>query len=179
MRDKDFGGEKEHMKRPRLPYALRWALACVALVVVFAVVPIRAEPDRAMLILRWCVTIAMLAVLAVAIRWQAVRQLREPDAPLGALVVGILAGLLLFALIDYGLAVHRPEQFTGLNTRVDGLYFALSTLLTVGYGDVSAQGQLARIVLCVQMAFNITAIAGSASLVARKFTQRARARNAR
>lgn len=173
MQDKNSEVEKEHKGRRRFPYALRWLLACVALVVVFAVVPIRAEPDTGVLILRWCVTVVMLAVLTVAIRWQAVRQLREPDAPLGALVVGILAGLLLFALIDYGLAVHRPEQFNGLDTRVDGLYFALSTLLTVGFGDVSAQGQTARVVLCVQMAFNITAIAGSASLVARKVTQRA------
>lgn len=173
MQDKDSGAEKAQGERPRFPYPLRWLLACVALVVVFAVVPIRAEPDTGVLILRWCVTAVMLAVLTIAIRWQAVRQLRDPDAPLGALIVGILAGLLLFALIDYGLAVHQPGQFNGLDTRVDGLYFALSTLLTVGFGDVSAQGQTARILLCVQMAFNITAIAGSASLVARKVTQRA------
>jgi hypothetical protein len=160
-------------------HLLRWALACLALVVLYAVIPVSSEPDPAVLVLRWCGTVAMLVALVVVIRWQAVRHLRDPDAPLGALVVGILAGLLLFALIDYGIAVHRPDEFRGLDTRVDALYFALSTLLTVGFGDISAQGQVARVVLCLQMAFNITAIAGSASLVTRKFTQRARTRKAR
>jgi hypothetical protein len=157
-------------------HPIRWLLACVALIVLYAVVPIESEPDDGVLALRWVGTVLLLVALASAIRWQALRQLREPDAPVGALIVGILAGLLLFALLDYGLAVHQPGEFNDLRTRVDALYFALSTLLTVGFGDVSAQGQTARVVLCLQMAFNITAIAGSASLVTRKFAQRA-ARN--
>jgi voltage-gated potassium channel len=161
------------------PHRLRWTLAGVALMVLYLVVPIRSEPDAAVLVLRWCATAVLLAAVAVAIRWQAVRQIREPDAPLGAMVVGILAGLLVFALVDYAVAVYRPGEFTGLDTRVDALYYALSTLLTVGYGDVSAQGQVARALLCVQMAFNVTVIAGSASLVAQKFARRARIRRPR
>lgn len=154
-------------------HLLRWLLACLALLVAFAVVPIRPEADSWALVIRWCITIAMLAALVLIIRRQALRQLREADAPVGALVVGILAGLLIFALIDYGVAVHRPGEFTGMDSRVDALYFALSTLLTVGFGDITADGQGARVLICVQMTFNFTAIAGSASLVARKFTARA------
>lgn len=161
-------------KRNQKPHRLRWTLAAVALIVLYLVVPVRAEPDPVVLVLRWTATAGLVAALAIVIRWQAVRQLREPDAPLGALVVGILAGVLLFALVDYGVAVYRPDQFAGLDTRVDALYYALSTLSTVGFGDISAQGQLARVLLCLQMAFNFTAIAGSASLVARKFAERAR-----
>jgi drug/metabolite transporter (DMT)-like permease len=154
-------------------HLLRWLLACLALFVAFMVVPIRPEIDSWTLVLRWCITLAMLAALVILIRRQALRQLRQADAPVGALVVGILAGLLVFALIDYGVAVHRPGQFSGMDSRVDALYFALSTLLTVGFGDITADGQGARVLVCVQMAFNITAIAGSASLVTRKFTTRA------
>ncbi|GAA2147437.1 potassium channel family protein [Glycomyces algeriensis] len=161
------------------PHRLRWALAALALIVLYAVVPVRIEPDPAVLIMRWTATAVLLAAIAVTIRWQAVRQLREPNAPLGALVVGILGGLLLFALTDYTVAVYRPDQFDGLHTRVDALYFALSTLSTVGFGDITAHGQGARILVCLQMAFNVTAIAGSASLIARKLTERARARRPR
>ncbi|WP_205328390.1 potassium channel family protein [Glycomyces sp. YM15] len=175
MQDKESGDGGARFK----PHPLRWLLASVALVVLYFVVPIRSEPDTVVLVLRWCTTIVLLAALAIVIRWQAVRQLRDPEAPLGALVVGILAGVLLFALTDYGLAVYRPGQFAGLDTRVDALYFALSTLSTVGFGDVSAQGQLARVVVCVQMVFNFTAIAGSASLVAGKLAERARTRDSR
>lgn len=161
-------------------HPVRWLLACVALMALYAIAPVESEPDNGVLALRWGITVLVLVALAWAIRWQALRQLREPDAPLGALIAGILAGLLLFALLDYGLAVHRPGEFSELHSRVDALYFALSTLLTVGFGDVSAQGQTARVVLCFQMAFNITAIAGSASIVARKFSERAaRRRKAR
>ncbi|MDA1359580.1 potassium channel family protein [Glycomyces luteolus] len=160
-------------------YRLRWLLAGLALIVLYFVVPIRSEPDPVVLVLRWCGTAVLLAGVAIVIRRQAVRQLREPDAPLGALIVGILAGVLLFALVDYGVAVYRPDQFAGLHTRVDALYFALSTLSTVGFGDVTAQGQFARVLVCVQMAFNVTAIAGSASLIARKLAERARTRDRR
>ncbi|GAA1690099.1 potassium channel family protein [Glycomyces endophyticus] len=157
-----------------MPAPLRYAVACAALAVAYAVAPVKADADPAALAFRWTLTAAMLVVLALAIRWQAVRQLRDPRAPLGGLVVGVLAGVLVFALIDFAVAVHRPGEFTGIATRVDALYFAISTLLTVGFGDVHASGQIARGLLCAQMAFNIIAIAGSASLVARKLTLRAR-----
>jgi voltage-gated potassium channel len=160
-------------------HRVRWLLAGIALMVLYFVVPIRSEPDPVVLVLRWCATVVLLAALGIVIRWQAVRQIREPDAPLGGLVVGILAGVLLFALTDYGVAVYRPGQFTGLETRIDALYYALSTLSTVGFGDISAHGQLARVLVCVQMAFNFTAIAGSASLIARKLADRARSRQPR
>jgi hypothetical protein len=140
----------------------------------YAVVPVRPEPDVGLLVLRWGLTVAMLAALVLVIRGAALRQIRDPDAPYGPLIVGILAGLLLFALIDYAVAVRWPGQFNGLETRVDALYFALSTQLTVGFGDVSAKGQGARLLLCAQMTFNFTVIAGSATLLARKFAARAR-----
>ncbi|MEV3936459.1 potassium channel family protein [Glycomyces sp. NPDC049804] len=165
--------------KPRRGHPLRWLLACVALMILYSVVPVSNEPESGSLVLRWTATVLILAGLAFAIRWQSLRQLREPDAPLGALIVAILAGLLLFALLDYALAVNRPGEFNELHTRVDALYYAVSTLATVGFGDVSAQGQVARTVLCVQMAFNLTAIASAASIVARKFGERAAQRAAR
>jgi voltage-gated potassium channel len=164
------------VNRPRIPAAARYAILCVAMVVAYIVVPVRTDVEPVVLVLRWTLTAGMLVTLAVAARWEAVRQLRDPDAPLGGLAVAILGGVLLFALADYGVAVHRPEEFANLHTRVDALYFAISTLLTVGFGDVNAEGQVARALLCVQMAFNFTVIAASASLLARKMTARARHR---
>ncbi len=159
------------LRRP--PAAVRHAFACLALVTAYTAAPVDAGPSSANLALRWGVTIAVLAALAFAIRWEALRQLREPDAPLGGLVVGIVAGVLLFALIDFAVAVHRPGEFSGLETRIDALYYALATLLTVGFGDVTAQGQLARGLLCAQMVFNTVVLAGSASLLAHRVTARA------
>ncbi|MEU5875303.1 potassium channel family protein [Glycomyces sp. NPDC047369] len=167
------------MRRFRLPAPWRYAVVCVALAVAYTVVPMRSDADTGVLVLRWTATAVMLATIALVARWEAVRQLRDPDAPLGGLLVAVLGGVLVFALADYGLAVHRPDEFAGLATRVDALYFALSTLLTVGFGDVHAQGQIARTLLTVQMAFNVTVIAASASLMARKISSRARRHSSR
>lgn len=105
---------KAALGRRRLPSWARYTVVCLALSVAYAAVPVREEPDPVVLALRWALTVAMLAAIAIAIRWQALRQLREPDAPFGGLVVGILAGLLVFALIDYVVAAHRPGEFSGL-----------------------------------------------------------------
>ena len=69
------------------------------------------------------------------------------DRALVRLVVALVAGLLAFALADYVVAGSRPGQFVRPAHPVDALYFALTTLTTIGYGDVHAQGQIARVVV--------------------------------
>ncbi|MFE9654900.1 ion channel [Micromonospora sp. NPDC006431] len=44
-------------------------------------------------------------------------------------------------------------------------------MTTIGYGDVHAQGQVARVVVCVQMLFSIGVIATGVSIVVRQVTQ--------
>lgn len=63
---------QEPANRP-IPHRVRWTLACLALLVLYAVVPVSTAPEPAVLVLRWVATAALLAVLAVVIRWQAVR----------------------------------------------------------------------------------------------------------
>ncbi|MFD2354494.1 potassium channel family protein [Nonomuraea ferruginea] len=79
-----------------------------------------------------------------------------------------MAGVVLFALADYNVAYWREGEFAGLETRTDALYFAVSTLATVGFGDVHAQGQLARGLVLVQMAFNLIVLATAATLLTGK-----------
>jgi voltage-gated potassium channel len=81
-----------------------------------------------------------------------------------------------FALVDYVIAVSRSDQFVGLRTKTDGLYFALSTLTTVGYGDIHAAGQVARAVVMAQLVFNVVVIATVASVLSRQIGARARER---
>jgi voltage-gated potassium channel len=59
-----------------------------------------------------------------------------------------------FAAGYYVLATSG-DQFIGLETRVDALYFTLTTVSTTGFGDIAATGQAARILVAVQIIFDL------------------------
>ncbi|MEU1763017.1 potassium channel family protein [Micromonospora sp. NPDC005686] len=157
----------------------RAAAACLLMLVGYFLVPVEADPNGLRLVLRSAGTLALVAVVAFLVTGQVRRQLvrdqptgRDEDRALTRLAVALIAGLLVFALGDYVVANTRPGEFTGLRTRVDALYFALATLTTVGYGDVHAQGQIARVAVCAQMAFSIGVVATGASVVVKQMTRR-------
>ena len=64
----------------------------------------------------------------------------------------------LFALAYFLIQRTDPTQFDGLVTRTDSLYFTVITLGTIGYGDVHAVGQLARVVTMIQVALDLVVI---------------------
>ena len=76
---------------------------------------------------------------------------------LGLLLAAYVA-MLLFATAYYLLALDQPEQIAGLHTRTDALYFTISTLSTVGFGDIHAAGQAARAMVTLQMGFDLLVI---------------------
>jgi voltage-gated potassium channel len=159
----------------------RAAAAVALLLLAYFVVPVEPDPNGLRLALRSAGTLILVLVVAFLVTGQVRRQLAatEPtgDAEVRALLrlaVALVAGLLVFALADYVVANSRPGEFSGLRTRVDALYFALATLTTVGYGDVSAEGQVARVVVSAQMVFSIGVLATGASIVVRQMTQRPR-----
>ncbi len=80
------------------------------------------------------------------------------------LLLGLELVLTGFALGYYVLAVARPGEFVGLSTRLDALYFSLTTMSTVGYGDISASGQIGRLVVAIQLAFNLVFVAAVVGL---------------
>jgi voltage-gated potassium channel len=59
-----------------------------------------------------------------------------------------------FAAVYYGMN-HADDQFRGLDTRVDAIYFTVTTLSTVGFGDITAASQKARVAVTVQMVFDL------------------------
>ena len=52
-----------------------------------------------------------------------------------------------------------PDQISGLGAGTDALYFTLSTMTTVGFGDIHAEGQFARALVCVLLVFNVVVVA--------------------
>ena len=59
--------------------------------------------------------------------------------------------LLLFASTYVVLAAASPGSFGGPLSHTDGLYFTVTTFSTVGFGDITAKTETARLVVTGQM----------------------------
>jgi voltage-gated potassium channel len=73
------------------------------------------------------------------------------------LVLVILTSIVFFSQTYFRIA-QSPGQFDELSTRLDAMYFTVTTAMTVGYGDVHAVSQLARFYVLINMAFNALVI---------------------
>jgi voltage-gated potassium channel len=107
------------------------------------------------------------------------RRLRGSRLPilraLFLVVVLVSTYLVGFAYVYLTLQVRDPGQVPGLSTHLDGLYFTVTMLTTVGFGDISPMGQVARGVATSQMVFNLLllgAVVRSAVQVGRAERQR-------
>ena len=166
-------------RRAPLANLVRPALTCGLLIALYYVIPIKPDVSGARLAVRTAVAVLLGLVIAWLIMRIAVRQASQPHGSLSTLFTALVGGVAFFALADYTVAVTAEGQFQGLATKTDGLYFALATLTTVGYGDVHAAGQVARGVVAVQMVFNVAVIATGASVLASQIGSRVRERAAR
>ena len=63
--------------------------------------------------------------------------------------------VVLFAYIYLSMQTRSPGQVPGLVTHLDSLYFTVTMIATVGFGDIAPTGQAARAVATVQMTFNL------------------------
>ncbi|WBB81680.1 potassium channel family protein [Micromonospora sp. WMMD882] len=161
-------------ERPHRRHRRQASLASAALLVAYFVAPVEPDVDGPRLALRALATALLVLLVARLVVGQVRGQLTDAATPTSVwhLAVALVAGVLTFALADYVIAISAPDQFVNLRTRVDALYFAVATLTTVGYGDVHANGQLARMAVIAQMVFSIGVLAGGASLAVGRLTGR-------
>jgi hypothetical protein len=68
-----------------------------------------------------------------------------------ALAISVPFFLLIFAAAYVALANLAPASFGGHLTHTDGLYFTVTVFSTVGFGDITAKTETARLVVTVQM----------------------------
>jgi hypothetical protein len=68
-----------------------------------------------------------------------------------ALATTIALFLVLFASTYYVMARLSPASFGGHLTRTDALYFTVTVFSTVGFGDITAKTETARLVVTGQM----------------------------
>ena len=64
-----------------------------------------------------------------------------------------------FSSAYYVLGTEFDDQIVDLHTKLDGLYFTITIMATVGFGDISASGQMARAVVTGHMIVNFGLVA--------------------
>jgi voltage-gated potassium channel len=100
-----------------------------------------------------------LLILLAVIAWQLRAIIRAKDPGVRAVVAlasTVPLFLLLFASVYFEMARASPANFsTHLLTRTDALYFTVTIFSTVGFGDITAASQSARLVVTAQMLLDL------------------------
>lgn len=105
-----------------------------------------------------------------------VSSVRRSDTPFihaAQAVVLLLTLLILGFATTYRVLAAFPGQLVEVNTKIDAVYFTVSTLSTVGFGDAHAVGQVARLVVTIQILIDLAVLAVAIKLLASVAGERA------
>jgi hypothetical protein len=134
---------------------LRSVVTTVVLVALFHLLPLDHIESL------WTLVTGLLLLLAVT-AWQvrAILRARYPALrAVEALATTVPLFLVLFASVYFTMAGASPSNFsTHSLTRTDALYFTVTVFATVGFGDITAVSQSARLLVTVQMLLDLLAL---------------------
>ena len=136
---------------------LRSLAASVVLVTVYYLLPL----DHLASVPLAVILVVGVAVLLAVATWQLRLVLRSSHPGLRAgeaLATTVPLFLLLFASVYFVMARATPASFSHPLTRTDSLYFTVTTFSTVGYGDITATSQTARLIVTAQMILDLLAL---------------------
>jgi voltage-gated potassium channel len=137
---------------------LRSLAVTVGLLLLYAFVPV---PERFGLGALLGLTVG-LVVFVILVGWQIRAIVRAEHPVLRAVEVLAFAVPLLvvvFAFTYLSLSRADSGSFSEHLSRIDAMYYTVSTTCTVGFGDVTAETNAARILVTLQMLFDLALIA--------------------
>ena len=141
---------KQGRRRLVVVSALRTITTVALLLVLYFVLPLGGGTSVEKVVK---LTVGALALTAIII-WQ-VRQIIRSGHPVGraveALAFSVPLYVLLFATTYFVMAHSNPAAFGAPLTRSDALYFSSTVFSTVGFGDVTAKNEAARLLVTAQM----------------------------
>ena len=139
-------------KRRRLVFSavLRGVLVAVVLVVLYYVLPLNGRWDSETAIRLLVGILVFTGVMVWEVR--VIAGSRYPGLR-AAEALGLILPLylVLFASTYFVMEHASAASFTQPLTRTDALYFTVTVFSTVGFGDITAKSETARVVLIVQM----------------------------
>jgi hypothetical protein len=115
---------------------------------------------------RLAASLVALAVVAIV----GVRVVATSDRPgqraLEALVAIVVFAILVFAWTYAFMSSGNEASFSEPLSHTSALYFSMTTSATVGFGDISARTDAARIVVMVHMLVNFALVGSAVRLLA-------------
>jgi voltage-gated potassium channel len=143
---------------------LRSCASVVVLLVVYYAAPL----DRALTPATGLVFVTALVLFGGTVAFE-VRGILGSERPrlraIRALAVGVPLLLVVFASAYSTVAAQQSGAFTESLNRTDALYFTVTVFSTVGFGDISAQTELARILVTIQMVVGLLTVGVIAKVV--------------
>ena len=165
MTDQRHLGLPEAKRRRLIIWAvLRGVATTTVLVVLYYLLPLDRpwDTDTAVRLL-----IGLLVFVGLTV-WQvrAIIGARYPGLRAAeALGVIIPLYLLLFASTYFVMERASAANFTQPLTRTDALYFSVTVFTTVGFGDITAKSETARVVLIIQMLADLALLGAGARVL--------------
>lgn len=151
--------------------AVRTAATAAALVAVYLWLP-EHRSAVAGAAARWVAGLAVV-VLVLAAQLRAIARSRHPVRKgVQALVLVLTLFVLVFAAAHHLLSAADAGAFTEPLDRLDALYFAVTVLTTVGFGDIAPLTPVARALVTAQMVGDVLVVGGAVRAVV--FAVRAR-----
>ena len=145
-------------KRKALVRSLtRGTVGVTALLLAYGYLPLAAETNAALVVRILAAGIIMVVFVVYEIRMISraeFPQLRAADA----LLVGVTLITVVFASIYLSMSKASPPSFNEALDRTGAMYLTMTTLTTIGYGDVVARTNAARVAVMIQMVFNVAFI---------------------
>jgi Ion channel len=137
-------------RRLLLRALLRPVLSAAALVLLYYLLPLDGRLTGHVLVS----LVGGLVVVAWLLFWQ-VRKIRTAKYPLlraiEALAVTLPLFIIVFATVYFVTSGNVHGSFSEALTRTDSLYFTVTVLSTVGFGDITPVTQAARALVMIQM----------------------------
>jgi voltage-gated potassium channel len=143
---------------------LRSCASIVVLLVVYYAAPL----DRPLTPATGLVFVTALVLFGGAVVFEVrgiLGSLRPRLRAIRALAVGLPLLLVLFASAYCTVAAQQTGAFTESLNRTDALYFTVTVFSTVGFGDISAVSELARILVTFQMVVGLLTVGVIAKVV--------------
>ena len=136
---------------------LRATGSTVALVVIYYLLPLNHSSTWAAITILVIGLVLFIGLVAFQVR-SIVRSRFPALRAIEALATSIPLFLLLFASVYVVMATISASNFSEPLTHTDALYFTVTVFSTVGFGDITARTDGARVVVTIQMIMDLVII---------------------